>query len=54
MYRKETFGTNGPRIKVRLFGGWDYDAAMPNDQGWVKAAYTQGVPMGGDLPPAKD
>ncbi len=53
MYRKETFGTSGPRVKVRFFGGWDYTAAMLNQKSWVKAAYSAGVPMGGDLPPAK-
>jgi Protein of unknown function (DUF3604) len=53
MYRKETFGTSGPRIKVRFFGGWDYKAALANEKDWVKAAYEGGVPMGGDLPPAK-
>jgi hypothetical protein len=53
MYRKETFATSGTRIKVRFFGGWDYDANMLKDKAWVKAAYGGGVPMGGDLPPAK-
>jgi hypothetical protein len=48
--RKETYGTSGVRIKVRFFGGWDYDAAMLKHQGWVKQAYQRGVPMGGDLP----
>jgi hypothetical protein len=48
--RKETYGTSGVRIKVRFFGGWDFDPAMPKQQGWVKQAYQRGVPMGGDLP----
>ena len=48
--RKETYGTSGVRIKVRFFGGWDYDVAMLKHQGWVKQAYQRGVPMGGDLP----
>ena len=53
MQRKETFAVSGPHIKVRLFGGWEYTAAMLADAAWVKTAYAQGVPMGGDLPPAK-
>jgi len=49
MMRKEVYGTTGPRITVRFFGGWDFspDDAMnrlPADVG-----YTKGVPMGGDL-----
>ncbi|MGC1637566.1 MAG: DUF3604 domain-containing protein [Candidatus Acidiferrales bacterium] len=50
MQRKETFGTSGVRIKVRLFGGWDFHPDVLNQQDWVKTGYAQGVPMGGDLP----
>jgi hypothetical protein len=53
MQRKETFAVTGPHIKVRLFGGWEYTAAMLADKDWVKTGYAKGVPMGGDLPPAK-
>ena len=53
MQRKETFAVTGPHIKVRLFGGWEYSAAMLGDKDWVKRGYAKGVPMGGDLPPAK-
>ena len=53
LYRKETFATSGPRIKVRLFGGWDYADSLVNDHDWVKAAYKNGVPMGADLPAIK-
>jgi hypothetical protein len=47
--RKETFATSGLRMKVRLFGGWEYNPATPNAKDWVKTAYANGVPMGGDL-----
>ena len=50
MKRKETFGTSGVRIKVRMFAGWNYPKDMTQKADWVKAAYDGGVPMGGDLP----
>jgi hypothetical protein len=50
MYRKETFGVSGPHIKVRLFGGWDFDANTMSGSDWVKTGYAKGVPMGADLP----
>jgi Protein of unknown function (DUF3604) len=52
MYRKETFGVSGPHIKVRFFGGWEYAPQAAEQKDWVKIGYDQGVPMGGDLPPA--
>ena len=53
MQRKETFAVSGPHIKVRLFGGWEYTSDMLSDKDWVKTSYAKGVPMGGDLPPAR-
>ncbi len=47
--RKETFGTSGTRIKVRMFAGWNYPKDMTKQADWVKAAYNGGVSMGGDL-----
>jgi hypothetical protein len=52
MKRKETFGTSGPLIRVRFFGGWGYPSDLVDDADWVKKAYQGGVPMGGDLPDA--
>jgi hypothetical protein len=49
MQRKETFGTSGPRIKVRLFGGWGFGPDVLKQKDWVKTGYANGVPMGGDL-----
>ena len=48
--RKETFGTSGPMIKVRFFGGWNYRDNLVEDKKFVEKAYKGGVPMGSDLP----
>jgi hypothetical protein len=53
MSRKETFAVTGPHIKVRFFGGWEYAPDAMNVADWVTTGYAKGVPMGGDLPPAK-
>jgi hypothetical protein len=47
--RKETFGTSGPLIRLRFFGGWSYPADLAKGTDFVKKAYADGVPMGGDL-----
>ncbi|HEY5645009.1 MAG TPA: DUF3604 domain-containing protein, partial [Pseudomonadales bacterium] len=47
--RKETFATSGPRLRVRLFAGYDFPDQLTDRQDWVAQAYTAGVTMGGDL-----
>lgn len=47
--RRETYATSGPRMQVRMFGGWDYAAGLVNTSHWLATAYAKGVPMGGDL-----
>lgn len=48
MMRREVYATTGPRMQVRIFGGWDFsDKDWAGD--WVKAGYARGVPMGADL-----
>jgi hypothetical protein len=49
MRRKETYGTSGPQIVVRFFGGWSYPASMCNDPSFATLGYQRGVPMGGEL-----
>ena len=49
---KETYGTSGPQIRLRFFGGWDYADGLTSDSNFVQKAYDGGVPMGGDLPDA--
>ncbi|RZV36261.1 MAG: DUF3604 domain-containing protein, partial [Acidimicrobiales bacterium] len=49
MRRKETYATSGPRMKVRMFGGYGYDTDLLDDADMIAKAYAGGVPMGGDL-----
>ena len=42
--RKEVFATSGPRIKIRLFAGYDY---AEDDS--LAERYAKGVPMGAEL-----
>jgi len=49
MQRKETYATTGPRMIVRFFGGFDFDAADARTHNPAASGYAKGVPMGGDL-----
>jgi len=53
MERKETYATSGPRMKVRMFGGYNYEAGLLDDADMITKAYEGGVPMGGDLNASK-
>jgi len=52
LQRNETYGTSGPRMQVRFFGGYDMAKVKAGGAGWVESAYRAGVPMGGALKPA--
>jgi hypothetical protein len=49
MQRRETYATTGPRMVVRMFGGWDFVPEDANSRLPAYTGYTKGVPMGGDL-----
>jgi hypothetical protein len=54
MQRRETFGTSGPRIEPRFFGGWELPADLCQSDDMITNAYDSGVPMGSDLPVNSD
>jgi len=49
MQRKEVYSTTGPRMSVRMFGGWEFTDQDLNSRQPVRLGYEKGVPMGGDL-----
>ena len=51
MERRETYATTGPRMRVRFFGGWAFEAADADLPDLADVGYRKGVPMGGILSP---
>ncbi|MGB5815964.1 MAG: DUF3604 domain-containing protein, partial [Thermoanaerobaculia bacterium] len=49
LQRKEVYATTGTRIRVRVFGGWDFEADDLVGSDFIAEGYRRGVPMGGDL-----
>jgi hypothetical protein len=48
--RRETYATSGPRMTVRVFGGWSLPPDLCGGD-FAARGDAAGVPMGGDLPP---
>ncbi len=49
MKRRETYATTGPRMVVRFFGGWNFEASDADNRMPARVGYIKGVPMGGDM-----
>ena len=49
MQRKEVYGTTGPRMSLRMFGGWEFTDQDLNSRMPAVVGYEKGTPMGGDL-----
>lgn len=49
MLQKEVYATSGTRIRLRLFGGFEYAPDLTESVSLLEAAYAMGVPMGGTL-----
>jgi hypothetical protein len=48
--RREVFGTSGPRIRPRFFGGWQLPPDLCGRSDALSLADASAVPMGADLP----
>ncbi|MBB6521027.1 DUF3604 domain-containing protein [Pseudoteredinibacter isoporae] len=49
MMRKDVYATTGPRMIVRMFGGWSFSTGDEKRSNLAEFAYQHGVSMGGDL-----
>jgi hypothetical protein len=54
MKRKEVYATTGPRMTVRMFGGFDFTADDVLRHDFARIGYEKGVPMGADLSDAPE
>lgn len=52
--RREVYGTTGPRISLRFFGGYSFVAADATAADLAATGYAKGVPMGETLARAAD
>jgi hypothetical protein len=49
MQRKEVYATTGPRMSLRMFGGWEFTDHDLNSRMPAAVGYEKGSPMGGSL-----
>ena len=49
MKRKEVYGTTGTRIRLRVFGGFNFVPSDAEAKDLADIGYRKGIPMGGDL-----
>ena len=47
--RRETYATTGPRIRLRVFAGYGFEAEDVSAADFAERGYAGGVPMGGTL-----
>jgi hypothetical protein len=47
--RREAYGSSGPRIGLRFFGGYDFEPSDATDRNVAIVGYGKGVAMGSDL-----
>ncbi|MDW4551282.1 DUF3604 domain-containing protein [Defluviimonas sp. D31] len=54
MERRETYATTGSRLRLRFFGGWDFEPNDVHRRDLALIGYGKGVPMGSDLTAAPE